>query len=420
MKKLAVAIATSVAVIVPIQFAAPAQAAPPSVTITYAAPGLTSGSALTTGAQLELFGPVPDSVNVRENVTVNVAVNYGGVPPRAYEARWYACPTRTSNLADCGNAISITNGGGAPPTSLTFQATQNYLGKYLRYWINVSNANGEASTTQADGARQPLIWPALATGERPTFASAPTPGNQSNISLKAWNLAAGTTFASRTVQVWSCPNSANGQIPTFAWNARGDGCTDVSSGISSTFNTAAATTIAMNVPAGTEGRFLVVSDLVVARFGTNSTGALVRSEAVPVGATPSPSPSPSASPSASPSPSATIENPGNPSARPNAAGQFRVAVTSKPSVTRGSRLKVTVSTSSATSMGEATVQIKKRPTARASAKQTLKSIDIVNGTGQSVTMINGRLPKGSYFLVATYRDDTTNRKTITTAPLTIK
>lgn len=417
MKKFAVAIATSVVVIVPMQFAAPAQAAPPSVTITYAAPGLTSGSALTTGAQLELFGPVPDSVNVGGNVTANIAVNYGGVPPRDFDARWYACPTRTSNLADCSLVLQRgPNTGGAPPASLALRATQDYLGKYLRFWINVRNANAEASTTQGDGARQPLIWPALATGERPTFASAPTPGNQSNISLKAWNLAAGTTFASRNVQVWSCPNPANGQIPTFVWNARVDGCTDVSSGITSTFNTAAATTIAMNVPAGTEGRFLVVSDLVVARFGTNSTGALVRSEAVPVGVTPSPSPSPSASPSLS----ATIEIPVNPSARPNAAGQFRVAVTSKPSVTRGSRLKVTVSTSSATSMGEATVQIKKRPTARASAKQTLKSIDIVNGTGQSVTTINGRLPKGSYFLVATYRDDTTNRKTITTAPLTIK
>jgi len=71
-------------------------------------------------------------------------------------------------------------------------------------------------------------------------------------------------------------------------------------------------------------------------------------------------------------------------------------------------------------MGQAIVQIKKRPTARASAKQTLKSIDIVKGTGQSVTRITRRLPKGSYFLVATYRDDTTKRKTITTAPLTVK
>jgi len=139
-----------------------------------------------------------------------------------------------------------------------------------------------------------------------------------------------------------------------------------------------------------------------------------RTAIVTGGGTPSPSPSPSASPSA------TVAIPVNPSARPNAAGQFRVAVISKPSVTRGSRLKVTVSTSSATSIGEAVVQIKKRPTAQASAKQTLKAIDVVNGTGQSVTTINRRLPKGSYFLVATYRDDITKRKIISTAPLTIR
>jgi hypothetical protein len=115
-----------------------------------------------------------------------------------------------------------------------------------------------------------------------------------------------------------------------------------------------------------------------------------------------------------------VDIPVNPSARPGAAGQFRIAVISKPSVTRGSRLEVTVSTSSATSMGEALVQIKKRPTSRAGTKQTLKKIDVVNGTGQAVSTISRRLPKGSYFLVATYVDDKTKRKTIGTAPLTIK
>jgi len=183
--------------------------------------------------------------------------------------------------------------------------------------------------------------------------------------------------------------------------------------------------VTFTAPAGSVGRTLYVWDTMVASWQqgaiTEQIDTYLHSAATTIGVTPSPSPS--ASPSASPSPSATIAIPVNPSARPGqagAAGQFRVAVISKPSVSRGSRLKVTVSTSLATSVGEAVVQIKKRPTAKASAQQTLKKIDVVNGTGQSVTTINRRLPKGSCFLVATYRDDITKRKIISTAPLTIK
>jgi hypothetical protein len=412
MKKFAFVAVSSATLITSLALAAPAQAAPPTVTITYAAPGLTKGDALTTGAQLELLGPVPDSVNVQGRLGVEYTVNYGGVNPFDYAAQWYRCPSRTSVLADCLETAS-NEGGGAPRSTYVYAPGPLDLGSYIRFVMRVRNANGESSVTEGTGARQPLVWPKLATGSPATFAAAPVPGTQSNIALKAWTLPEGTTFASRAVTVWSCPSASNGQVSTYAWNARGDGCTDVSSGITSTFNTAAATTIAFNVPAGTEGRYLVVSDQVLARFSASTTGALVRSSGNLIGgATPSASPSPTPTPSPSATPTAA------PTAAP--AAKFRIAVITKSSVTRGARLKVVVSTSTATSIGTAKVQLKKRPTAKGGAAQTLKSIDVVNGTGQSVTKVGKRLAKGNYYVFATYVDDRSGKVTTASAPITLK
>jgi hypothetical protein len=195
----------------------------------------------------------------------------------------------------------------------------------------------------------------------------------------------------------------------------------VSQGIASAFNVVGATNVLFNVPAGAEGRYLIVSDLMLASFGSGSvTGAVVRSAATQVAVGASPSPSPSASPSATATPTAnsTATSTGAPEAAPT--GKFRIAVITKSSVTRGANLKVVVSTSTATSIGTAKVQIKKRPTAKGGAAQTLKSIDVVNGTGQSVTKVGKRLAKGNYYVFATYVDDRSGKVTTASAPITLK
>jgi hypothetical protein len=253
------------------------------------------------------------------------------------------------------------------------------------------------------------VYPGLATGGRPTVAANPRPAAQTNISLQAWSLKDGAAFASRAVTVWSCPSASNGQTSGAGWNVAGEGCTDVSSGIASTFNTLNATTIAFNVPANAEGRYLVVADNVLYRAGNLTAIATVRSAgAHALTATPSPTPSPTAT--------------ATPTAAPTAApaAKFRIAVITKSSVTRGARLKVVVSTSTATSIGTAKVQIKKRPTAKGGAAQTLKSIDVVNGTGQSVTKVGKRLAKGNYYVFATYVDDRSGKVTTASAPITLK
>jgi hypothetical protein len=219
------------------------------------------------------------------------------------------------------------------------------------------------------------------------------------------------------VKVYSCPAATNGQSQTYAWNTSADGCTDVSQGIASAFNVVGATNVLFNVPAGADGRYLIVSDLMLASFGSGSvTGAVVRSAAtqVAVGASPSPSPSATATPTAN----STAASTAAPEAAPT--GKFRIAVITKSSVTRGVRLKVVVSTSTATSIGTAKVQIKKRPIAKGGAAQTLKSIDVVNGTGQSVTKVGKRLAKGNYFVFATYVDDRSGNVTTASAPITLK
>jgi hypothetical protein len=219
------------------------------------------------------------------------------------------------------------------------------------------------------------------------------------------------------VKVYSCPAATNGQSQTYAWNTSADGCTDVSQGIASAFNVVGATNVLFNVPAGADGRYLIVSDLMLASFGSGSvTGAVVRSAAtqVAVGASPSPSPSATATPTAN----STAASTAAPEAAPT--GKFRIAVITKSSVTRGARLKVVVSTSTATSIGTAKVQIKKRPIAKGGAAQTLKSIDVVNGTGQSVTKVGKRLAKGNYFVFATYVDDRSGKVTTASAPITLK
>jgi hypothetical protein len=196
----------------------------------------------------------------------------------------------------------------------------------------------------------------------------------------------------------------------------------VSQGIASAFNVVGATNVLFNVPAGADGRHLIVSDLMLASFGSGSvTGAVVRSAAtqVAVGASPSPSPSATATPTAnSPTANSTAASTAAPEAAPT--GKFRIAVITKSSVTRGARLKVVVSTSTATSIGTAKVQIKKRPIAKGGAAQTLKSIDVVNGTGQSVTKVGKRLAKGNYFVFATYVDDRSGNVTTASAPITLK
>jgi hypothetical protein len=196
----------------------------------------------------------------------------------------------------------------------------------------------------------------------------------------------------------------------------------VSQGIASAFNVVGATNVLFNVPAGADGRYLIVSDLMLASFGSGSvTGAVVRSAAtqVAVGASPSPSPSATATPTAnSPTANSTAASTAAPEAAPT--GKFRIAVITNSSVTRGARLKVVVSTSTATSIGTAKVQIKKRPIAKGGAAQTLKSIDVVNGTGQSVTKVGKRLAKGNYFVFATYVDDRSGKVTTASAPITLK
>jgi hypothetical protein len=219
------------------------------------------------------------------------------------------------------------------------------------------------------------------------------------------------------VKVYSCPAATNGQSQTYAWNTSADGCTDVSQGIASAFNVVGATNVLFNVPAGADGRYLIASDLMLASFGSGSvTGAVVRSAAtqVAVGASPSPSPSATATPTAN----STAASTAAPEAAPT--GKFRIAVITNSSVTRGARLKVVVSTSTATSIGTAKVQIKKRPIAKGGAAQTLKSIDVVNGTGQSVTKVGKRLAKGNYFVFATYVDDRSGKVTTASAPITLK
>ena len=411
MKRLVFLTAAAIGLAAPLAMATPAMAAPATLTITYNTPPLDAGNATTTGAQFELLGPITNGVNVGAAMSARVAVD-GAAAANSYAAKWYACPARGSATADCQWVHSTLAIGGGADLSFRYTVEQETLGKYLRLAVTAKDAAGvEVGTAEGTGATQALVWPKLATGGRPTVSANPEAAKQATISLQAWTLPTGTTFGNRTVQVWSCPSESNGQGAAFAWNAAGDGCTDATSGIGSAFNTANATSLVYNVPAGATGRYLVVSDLVLARFGTNTTGAVVRSSATLVGTTPvvTPTPTPSASPSAEPTAAPTP-----------AATTFRVAVTTKPVVVRGKKLKVVVSTSSAASIGEATVALKKRPTSKAKAIRTLKAVDVVNGTGQSVTAIPKRFAKGNYYVVVTYRDDTTKRKTIGSSQVVVK
>lgn len=412
MKRLAFLTAAAIGLGAPLAMAAPAIAAPVTLTITYNPSPLDPGNATTTGAQFELVGPITNGVNVGAQVSASVAVD-GAAAGNTYVASWYACPARGSATADCQKVHGTLALGAGADLIFRYTVEQETLGKYLRLGVVAKDVAGaEVGTAEGTGATQPLVWPKLATGGRPTVSANPEAEKQATISLQAWTLPAGTTFGNRTVQVWSCPSENNGQGAGFAWNAAGDGCTDASSGIGSAFNTANATSLVYNVPAGATGRYLVVSDLVLARFGTNTTGAAVRSAATLVGTTPVATPTPT--PSASPSAEAT------PAPAPTAATTFRVAVTTKPAVVRGKKLKVVVSTSSAASVGEATVQLKKRPTTKAKAIRTLKAVDVVNGTGQSVTLIPKRFAKGNYYVVVTYRDDKTKRKTVGSSQVVVK
>jgi len=408
MKRISVA-ATLISVVVStLGLTAPAQAAEPDVTLTVDNPGLNKGNATTTGALVELLGPIPNATNVGTAVVGRIAANYGGVAVKSYQATWYSCPTRGAALNTC-EAIAgsgIVNGT-ADGKSLSYTVGADAVGTYLRFVVNVTNNNNETALDTSPTNSDIAVYPLLPTGGRPTPSGAMIQGTQTNIALKEWTIPAGSTFASRAVTAYSCPQATNGQGAASAWNPAGDGCTDVSSGIASTFATRNATTIAFNIPASTAGRFLVIQDTVGARstVGNLPTLTAVRSEgiAITTEVTPTPTPTPSPTATADPTPAPSV---------------FRVAVTSKPAVTRGSRLKVVVSTSSARSIGEAKVQLKKRPSARGKATQTLKAVDIVNGTGQSVTKIGSRIAKGDYFLWVTYVDDRTGK--ITTASSKVK
>lgn len=410
MKRTSIA-ATAIAVVIgTLGHAAPVQAAEPDVTVTVDNPGLNKGNATTTGALVELLGPIPNATNVGTAVVGRIAANYGGVAAKSYQATWYSCPTRGAALNTC-DAIAgsgIVNGT-AEGKTLSYTVGADAVGTYLRFVVNVTNNNNETSLDTSATNADIVVYPPLPTGGRPTPSGAVIQGTQTNIALKEWTIPAGSTFSSRAVTVYSCPQAANGQGTSAAWNPAADGCTDVSSGIASTFATRNATTIAFNTPAATAGRFLVVQDTVGTRstVGNLATLAAVRSDgiAITTDVTPTPTPTPSPTATTDPTPSPSV---------------FRVAVTSKPTVTRGSRLKVVVSTSSARSIGEAKVQLKKRPSARGKATQTLKAVDVVNGTGQSVTRIGGRIAKGDYFLWVTYVDDRTGKISTASSKVTVK
>ena len=428
MKKFAVVAVSSATLITSLAFSPPALAAdPPSVQLNYIPSALAKGDATSTGAQFEPFGPIPDAVQVGSTAVANLVVKEanGGIVIGSQRSIWYACPSRGSELAACTERKRLVVG----PNDLigagdfTYTATQDDVGKFLRVWSQVrSSATGLTTENPGTGSGQLLVWPRIATGARPTIAGSPASSSQTTIALRAWSLAPGTAFQSRTVKVYSCPAATNGQSQTYAWNTSVDGCTDVSQGIASAFNVVGATNVLFNVPAGADGRYLIASDLMLASFGSGSvTGAVVRSAAtqVAVGASPSPSPSATATPTAnSPTANSTAASTAAPEAAPT--GKFRIAVITKSSVTRGVRLKVVVSTSTATSIGTAKVQIKKRPIAKGGAAQTLKSIDVVNGTGQSVTKVGKRLAKGNYFVFATYVDDRSGKVTTASAPITLK
>jgi hypothetical protein len=116
---------------------------------------------------------------------------------------WYSCPTRASGPNDCTAIKAERTRNGQPPATITATVPADSVGKYISIIIGAGNESNDTASASGPDNDEPLVWPALATGGRPTFPAAPAPGAQATIALKAWNLAAGTTFASRTVQVWS-------------------------------------------------------------------------------------------------------------------------------------------------------------------------------------------------------------------------
>jgi len=143
-KKFAIIVAT--ALIAPIPLAVPAQAAPPSVTITYESPGLTKGDALTTGAQIEPFGAVTRAVNAGVMIVAQVRINYGpgAIAANSWQPVFYACPTRGSSTNACEvfQQGRLLPAGVTTTTSVSTAATQAVVGKYLRLSVTATNEGG--------------------------------------------------------------------------------------------------------------------------------------------------------------------------------------------------------------------------------------------------------------------------------------
>ena len=410
---------------------APAAQAYTPMQPTITSPGYDTGNALTVGAQYFL-APVDAAAGVNVGGTLTGAMgalDYGLAAPVNFKPNWYSCPSRAAAIDRCTLAQEGQQYvGTAANRSFTYTAKAGDIGRFMRYSVLVraSTLGIEGSSTEySDPAKDILVLPGASRTTAPTWSPA-VAGASTTLQLNAWTPGTELSFANRTLTVYRCSAADAGQVTTTAWSTAG--CTTLANAVRTTVSGAGATTVTVDVPADAAGSYLLAQDLATFRTAGGYTSVtVVRSGTVAVSATAtpaptaSPTPTPSASAAATPAPTSVI--PVNPSApaRESAvatAKGMNLAITARSAVTRGSNFRVTLNLSSPL-RGKASMAIKKQPTARAKSLQTLKVVTVDKGTGTRVNRM-ARLPKGKYYLVASYRDDISGVKRLVTRPITVK
>lgn len=408
-------------------------AEPSSIT---AAPPTTLGSAIQDGA-LALPANVDPALSVVVTAGQQVhgtvgRVDYGGAVPGAFTLNLRQCPTRGAALVDCVRGLSIQQ---QPRNASGFSAdfvVPNAVGTFLRLVVAIGSSAGSVESVSPP-ERDLLVLPTPPVGGRAAFAGTVSAGAQTIIAVPKWTTPPLTEVKGRTIAVLACAKASAGQVAAASFDARAAGCSGLP--VTGAQPVAAGQTIKVSLPADAAGKFLLVSDTLALDTRGFRSSYVVRSQTKAIGsagARASASPSAQGAVGASPRPTAagTVEPFASPEPEPESTADIGVLaevagtdgvgttesgstgpamkVSSASTGRRGGKFVVRLSGPTSKAIGEATVVLKVRPSAKARVVQRLKSINVVEGRGARVNTLSRRLPRGTYYLVATFVDDETD------------